>query len=1634
MSDYVPYSEKQKIFEPADWEGMHFLDQDCPTAKKATELMRAVVSRLLRIDKDGKNVDINDFEFLIYDDPSPNAAFVSNSQTKNGKYVVMISTGIMKLCKTEDEFAGVLSHELGHFTYDKVFGNNENTVGQERFSDIHALDLMIAGGYDPAAYSNVCDQFRTSYQASVLFDVHGSSFARGEDVKTYLTYLHEKKLGTFTIEKPTGLWDDFVKIITSHRDKYKSYFTQALEHKFPNTKNNNKKPEITQLFDFIISEMASDKLNNSQRISDVNGYIESYSKSDKPKIKATQKFFEQFMQLYMTQDVKIRKDWAIYNIFRNIKNKFRDDQYFNVCEPFKHDIDILNEFITTRDPDRIRQLYDNHIYNMSQHGCYAGMMINSIQDLFGEPHGFQMPPRESAKNSIMPTDLHVSQRVDNHVFSTIGMIQQGYDEWLTDSGLNGGSNYAGKIISIDPDEIEKLRHEAQLKKDVKKREQRYEINHQKFIAYMEILNDLYAFKTGKKRASDIVNYYQTQKNNNKYWLRSFWDDFFNGLDIGDFNNENKYFQSEINQLKTSQAFTELCVKPYIQTLHNAIHWVLPDLEEVLDFEPAPGESWLDCLTHILSVMGPRKEKNINVGEYLYRGHYMYDAINPASWGYGNAGSMESAFSVFSDLLETAHRETGMYKQELEKFYGIDYRFQVFDFRFIENRLNLNLDMQRSRCADKWIKYTAEQQTIYADKQDWMYPYRKLSDTLDNDIAKGDLHVLHRMLKTTGMLATNEQDLIRVLNQRDEKNQPMPAHIMANAFLYYIRKDYPIHDLYSILFALRSAKNAIDAGYTDELADYITKHNLFPSDLKSRYDLYVLMESMDVFSKEKSNQSKLLNLMLEQIKKLPDAEKHDYAYKLLSGFYFPDNSAASKDNRTSRTMDFPLVKEQLLEIYSDLIAKKMGRDDNSDAYLAKVQDFIQFINTPHQCYDKDTNDNDRTAFNKNDLGALYRLISDKIQSQERVSQAFANNKNIAVSDKDFQDSDMYGRDVEGALDVLQRNPELSIYAIEFLNTKLTNKSIQDFRNKCSKFAKNNDRVAQAIKPSVLENLYNTFWSSGLEIRTYIMTKLLNRGFGNLDDKIKYVCDMNFDKNSEYYQDALLVFDCVIKAFRDFSQDNILAAIASADKNKQEGQTASRSVGEALCMFFENMGPAWVKFGQLLSYVPELPSEIRHDLGKLKDQADIPARWDLYQWMHNVLPNDLYNRIERVENIVGAGSFWITAVVQLRGDDGKTEKKVIQILRENAASRSDAGFETIERAISELSKRKKSYKMLQSVAHQAHESSKYEVDVNVGNKQYEKAKELYGDIRVEIDGTTYTPHVADWRHYGSNPDGMGYKIMDYASGNTLSRIKASEEERRKMALAYFTIEMTNLFKGDVWDIDRHQGQQNFERTSDTNVDINIYDTGAQLPQGPNKVNKVLLASVFFGLITAVQNNKPIDAYLLKKIKQLDKLQNKAKINVSYVSNVQKGLMALSDIIEYQKELKGPDGNIIQNRKSLSGEDLKNAIVAVLQNPTVDKWLRVVIMGRYVSHKLTTGELKTLKSLATNSKQDEKNPIHINIVDDNVITLSGALLNKSIDEIKASENPDDYILGINKQHIKSNDNTVLGELKKLGMSIGN
>jgi hypothetical protein len=154
-----------------------------------------------------------------------------------------------------------------------------------------------------------------------------------------------------------------------------------------------------------------------------------------------------------------------------------------------------------------------------------------------------------------------------------------------------------------------------------------------------------------------------------------------------------------------------------------------------------------------------------------------------------------------------------------------------------------------------------------------------------------------------------------------------------------------------------------------------------------------MQKLNIFSKEKFGYAKMLDLLISHIEKMPQPLCEIYSWNLLSGFYYGDDSALRYLNRNSTDIGSTVARQKLIEIYSDAVAQRLGRDDSTPAYFAKIQELTEFINQKH-IFDTHAYLN-RVGINKVTQGKLYRLISDKIQSQEHVSKFLANDKNVVL---------------------------------------------------------------------------------------------------------------------------------------------------------------------------------------------------------------------------------------------------------------------------------------------------------------------------------------------------------------------------------------------------------------------------------------------------------------------------------------------------------------------------------------------------------------------------------------------------------------------------------------------------------------
>ncbi len=1552
MAKVESFSPTQQVMDTEQWETCRFMDEHSKTVKFVTAKMRQIVVRLLS--KYKSEYDIDDFEFLVADSIGANAFFFPKTATRNGKYVLAVSSDMIHLCDNEDEFAAVIGHELGHFTYKRVFGEDtSNTVFQERGADWHSVDLLIDGGYNPRAYQNIAKRLFNRKTDSTFekvlksLGVHGDGFSRVEDIEAYMTYL-KKERGELDAPEIVDDYEwikfqqQFYKMFEN--DRYKSYIDHALGYKKLSAEN------MEGFLTFVAAGLKSGELDTTPRIKDISEKLAYFVTHTLPDILYLTP--DGAEPAYQVSDVMRQKIAEITEFFINRDvtsdacNILRNLQSVNRKKlPLvgaMHDLSLdLQKFIRSVDKQEMEAIASKWMNKVTQ------IKTSRLAQHFEPLPGFVFPPAAQAVGQPLPYAQHLqvnSKKLNEfmiYVFGIPKMPDMGLP--LTERTWADGKSYS--FMADDDYIIQHIGRDAAavVSKQI----------HEGFVQQLAIMQKLYRVYTGKMSGDE------------------FWAEFPPKSGIVDkiidyrydLSVKSSYWDADKRLMMKTAFYKDMCRHRAHEESYRFLETALAPAEDAKLFDGV-----MQMLVKAIDTTNDYETKSVMLSVMNHKLRHM---------GYNESGDIRKTANNYRTVIKKKFAYTVKPVEFFDYFKGFD--------------LHLIIDEQiRNGEATPELDHVFNGLNIAPPK-----------DAMDFE---NRVREINTTKEPSGLYAANfpRYWFIRCLMQ------DLPVVDDLDRFLRRTVRGRTEWDETRYLGSMLKGNHEEDETMAGIFAQYIRRHNLFPqNDFYRAFDIYVHMENNKWFSKDAANQSEWLWVLVRELKKLPLEQQRVYAFKLLAGTYSDEYGTWRQDGKKTIT-NFPLQETELMKIYVDALYAELGPDNDTFSHRYDIREIKRRING--------TDTNDVPLFNNTEKAKLFRMLSDKMVSQQNESEML--NHNVTVSDAQIQNNDKYGRAAEAFLAFLESRPRAAVSTIEFLNRRLTSASVNRYRDELVNLDDSYSIRKEWITTEFLEFFYNSFWNEGLAFRSVVMNKLLNRISNSnyeserIDAQIQYVCNMHFPESSPYRQDAEFIFKTAIMAFEPFERGLILAAIAAADENKDDQhKNAAKSVGAGLRMFFENMGPAWVKFGQLLSYVPELPSEIRDDLGKLKDKADIPARWDLFESIKTTLPAELQKSIVHVDEILGAGSFWVTAKIKyVDVSTGQLHDKVLSLLRPNALKKTRSGFAVIEKAVADMAAHDTKYKPLLKVAQQARKSAEYEVDVVYGNAQFEQAKKLYGDISVTIDGVAYTPNVSDWEYYGVGKDAVGYKLMDLARGHTLDKVNASADTRRKMALAYVTIELTNLFKGNVWDIDRHMGQQNFEILPDGNVNINIYDTGAQMNRAPDAVDKMLLADVLYDLMHAARMGIGLDKQILETIRRLDNIEAKYKINTSYVADVQKGLMALSDIIEYQKEIKDKDGNIIQPRLTLSADDLANAVEAAYASPSTDTVIKMSLAGKILLNKLRP---RRTDAQASNKKQ--RNPVRVNISQQDVKTNS-VHMDKPASEIAEIEQDaaGEKILGINKKYI--------------------
>ena len=768
---------------------------------------------------------------------------------------------------------------------------------------------------------------------------------------------------------------------------------------------------------------------------------------------------------------------------------------------------------------------------------------------------------------------------------------------------------------------------------------------------------------------------------------------------------------------------------------------------------------------------------------------------------------------------------------------------------------------------------------------------------------------------------------------------------------------------------------ISSEFKDKLSDYMLNGGFKELSFYEQKEVFDMMCHKEMFSdKDGLGKVAFLEELKKSYQKLPEHEKEEasllmlkdrkFEYEAYNKGFGGEYRVSQKENVVS-AMAYAPIRNYFVEEYTDRIVQRIGKepvegDKKEDGSRVKEEEVkkyqnqvVSFMNMVNR---------DMAVGDVKDK--LFEVFADKIEAQRETAEKFE----VAVKHQD-NDRDLGFRNEASARVISSLNqfldicPDANMEMVDFLTKPYSKESALSFKENCfnelvevfpkimaSQSGQEEKPMSERDKKEIkgmfdgvsnedLEILHADFWDKGLEERAMVAQRFLeNYAKDNVGRMVDVVVSKYIDKDEPYEKETKDVLKTLYKSgigrghYRKDKARFMLGAMLSAKEPKLgEDKGQKMGVGEALAQFCSSNGPAWVKFGQALSNVNGLPDDIRRPMAVLKDNAVKKKRWEIFQELRENVGEEKLGTIRKVGKLLGAGSFFSSLAVEFEGG----EKNVLQMMRPRAKEDADSEFRKIKRTVRDLAKKDSMYAVLGTIVERADESTKTEVDIKKGYEQYVEAHKSYNAIEsLEVNGVKFNINLCPWTDWSyDEKTGAGFKAMEFGEGKSLPKLDCSEDEKKIIATGYVATELSVLLSGRAWDIDRHSGQQNFDVKRDEKgnikeVDVNIFDTGA-LRKPPTEEEKLMIANFYASVVRASVKGENISEVMFEEVEKLEK----RGVDASYVSDVQRGSIALSDIVEYQKEEKDNNGKVVKKSKCLSQDDFVEVFGAVVNSGVVD-----------------------------------------------------------------------------------------------------
>ena len=1524
-------------------ETLRLYSPDSHMHKLVGDKLRFIFQKLFR------NTDINldDFYFTVSADSKPNAFFISSEHTDDKKTnIICVTEGLIPKLQNIEQLAAIIAHESGHYVWNELLGGR-NTLFQERAADVHSVDLMINAGYNPRYIISTLNLILNFSKINALsFDVHGSSKTRVSDVEAYITKISNER-GVFDEIDDNKVSSEYNQFVTDvynakKKDDYSTYLESVIKKQF-STKDLNKILN-DDLFKLFISELKNKNVNTEIRLQNLLDILKDikFKKRANPDL-----IYDLVLEIINTASVlDFDLSYNLSDFIRkaNIPSRGKFTELIKARAEF---VDAVNSF-DMESAAEFAKIIDSagnlnkYVFDFSDFK-YSEEQIK----LQGEKNIGHMTPWEEASRSpdrltrdiiiqrfgIKNIEKHNEQLLTKYAFENkegkniVVAYGQGIEEYNRRKIYEMYDYAARKQVDFIDDFLEKANLLARLGRgDISVEEYIKIVNKNKvFDKGYYYLDDINRFFNGNFKfirefleknidyklyfdMASVDRYIDTEKNPKYPYRSAYIEDLFRKIKQSEF--YNYFIKNDASDLFATEYYNEDNLK--LMSAHDI-------------------ERYISNIKNI-SRCNSLYEKYLQIF-FKFIEYFKTQGDNYSAGLFANA--ILSEYTVYRDNfnpIDVSAFDKKINKEELQKKYNEVHSKETIKRSEIRAKIKRKAILELSHSQYCALHDIHE----LADAIENEFEYNNKSELLENILGVFDKK-----------FPINMQELVNIIE--NNKLERFSMFFVAE----YIRRGYGFNiqtfmkAKFSKVFYSRDCIN-------HTLADWMTKNNIMNIlPLSDKLELYECLLKNNLFYEKSANKNEFIKVIVDEIIRTNSVQ---YAENILMRANYLTGDVSDRKNED---LEFIIQREQLIDFVANHYAKQLGRDDKSKDFEYNAKKTAYYVSG---VFGYGTE-----RFSYSVAKSILEKISQKVVSQEKVARIFDDATVRKLNGGTVEKYDYYGRAVESIFELLSEKPEYAYAGIEFLNQKISDKSIAELNKKLETRISNNSYYQTMFSKQNLTIAHQNFWAADLEVRAYLMSRLLNAYSKDDNQKIDLVVDMFFDKKSTYYKDAKLVVGSLYNNLEDYERSLVLGAVtAASQRDENNNMTGGETIGRGLKMFFAAKGAAFIKFGQLLSYMPMLDSDIRKELSTMRDNAKVPSRMELINMINDTLPKTERDKISYVGKVLGAGSFFVSVQVTYEGKDA-----VIALKRPYTNELTESGMNLIGKTIDDLIKADSKYKPLKNIAKQAKLSAMSEIDIKTDYQKYRDAIKIYEGFTVQTPNAVYRPDVAQWYAYGESENGAhAYKIMEMASGESLISNTMSEQEKHDAAVAYVTLELSILLSGQKWDTDRHQGQQNFYNSSFRNFMVGIFDTGAQMDKKPKTFDKIMLGALLYSLVNTVRSGKSVSDVLIDSVKKLDNFADVLKQDTVYIDGVQRGLTALSDIMEYQKEIKDASGKVIQESRSLTTNDFVKIIGAIYKSGLVDKTVKRSVVASAVLDNImpNKGLLKLLKMLDDKSTDDE------------------------------------------------------------------